>query len=112
MADVEKVLKGLEACTGDCPILAPEKEPCPYSNNDRCGMYMLHADARMLVEELRRRETPAAVEMEGGGSTWWHVCGECHGAVDADDHYCKHCGVPLQQDKPNERKTLCRTGML
>ena len=34
--------------------------------------------------------TPA--EMEGGGSTWWMVCGECHGAIDTNDHYCRHCG--------------------
>lgn len=34
--------------------------------------------------------TPA--ELEGGGTTWWMVCGECHGAIDTNDRYCKHCG--------------------
>lgn len=35
---------------------------------------------------------PAEIELEGGGSTWWHVCPECHGEVDAADHFCRHCG--------------------
>ena len=34
--------------------------------------------------------TPA--ELEGGGSTWWMVCGDCRGPIDTNDHYCKHCG--------------------
>ena len=34
--------------------------------------------------------TPA--EIEGGGSNYWIVCGKCHGAIDTNDHYCRHCG--------------------
>ena len=31
-------------------------------------------------------------ELEGGGSFWWHVCGDCHGTIDENDEYCRHCG--------------------
>ena len=47
--------------------------------------------AKEMAEELLAdRETTAVVE--GGGSTWWYVCEECHGAIDAWDDFCKHCG--------------------
>lgn len=39
-----------------------------------------------------KREIPQEIEMEGGGMSWWHVCPECHGAIDRDDRYCRHCG--------------------
>ena len=39
-----------------------------------------------------KEEEATPAEMEGGGSTWWIVCGACHGAIDTNDHYCKHCG--------------------
>ena len=37
----------------------------------------------------------AEVEMEGGGSTWWYVCGECHGAVNYQADICPHCKAIL-----------------
>jgi len=36
-------------------------------------------------------EKTAEVEMEGGGSTWWYVCGECHTAVDPKQEFCPEC---------------------
>lgn len=51
--------------------------------------------AKEMAEELLKEREPVEIEIEGGGSTWWHVCGECHGAVDKGDRYCKHCGRPL-----------------
>ena len=30
-------------------------------------------------------------ELEGGGSTWWYVCGECHGSVNYQADICPHC---------------------
>ena len=38
-------------------------------------------------------------ELEGGGWCWWHVCPECHGAIDPEDHWCKHCGQALETEK-------------
>ena len=51
---------------------------------------------RKAIDYITKRETPAQIELEGGGSTWWYVCEECHGAVDDSDSYCKHCGRPLK----------------
>lgn len=36
------------------------------------------------------------IEIEGDGrSTWWYVCGECHGAVDYNAEVCPHCKAEL-----------------
>lgn len=47
--------------------------------------------AKKAAQELKK-QIPQEIEMEGGGSTWWYVCPECHGAIDSRDHYCRHCG--------------------
>lgn len=43
-------------------------------------------------------EEPVEPEMEGGGSSWWMVCGACHGEIDPSDRYCRHCGRGIKQD--------------
>ena len=49
------------------------------------------------IDTVAEHFTPVEIEMEGGGSTWWYVCEDCHGAVDENDLYCKHCGRPLKK---------------
>lgn len=44
-----------------------------------------------------RRNIPQEMETEGGGSTWWYVCPECHGAIDKQDGFCRHCGQAVKQ---------------
>ena len=51
---------------------------------------------RKAVKELERN-IPRKNEVEGGGTTWWYVCPECHGAIDRQDHYCKHCGQAVKE---------------
>ena len=95
MLDREKVIKGLEICK-ERNYCCPE---CPYYDRDAvmgCHSNELMADALALLEE---QEEPVDIEMEGGGSTWSHVCGECHGAVDNNDRFCRHCGRPFKQKK-------------
>lgn len=43
-----------------------------------------------------KEEEATPAEIEGGGSTWWIVCGECRGPIDTNDHYCKHCGKKVK----------------
>ena len=53
-----------------------------------------------MMEETRehlKREKPQKIEIEGGGHSWWYVCPECHGAIDRDDHFCKHCGQAVEE---------------
>lgn len=51
-----------------------------------------------LLKELE----PVEPEMEGGGSTWWMVCGECHGQIDGNDDYCRHCGRRILRNEKRE----------
>ena len=51
-------------------------------------------DAAEALEKRIQVET----EIEGGGSTWWYVCGDCHTAVDHVDRFCRQCGRPLIWD--------------
>lgn len=46
--------------------------------------------------EALRRNIPQEMEMEGGGSSWWYVCPECHGAIDEKDRFCRHCGQAVK----------------
>lgn len=48
-------------------------------------------EARDLIQE-----DPAPAEVEGGGSSWWWVCGDCHGTIDRGDIYCRHCGRKIK----------------
>ena len=45
---------------------------------------------RDAIAILKEQETDA--EIEGGGSSWWYVCGECHTAIDTSDRFCRQCG--------------------
>lgn len=47
--------------------------------------------------EALERNIPRTNEVEGGGSSWWYVCPECHGAIDRQDHYCRHCGQAVKE---------------
>ena len=44
------------------------------------------------MEEKRKEELTAEAELEGGGHTWFFVCGECHTALLHDEKYCPECG--------------------
>ena len=54
---------------------------------------------RLLIDEnghitplTNREQATVKAEIEGGGSSWWYVCSECHGKIDKNDQYCRHCG--------------------
>ena len=46
---------------------------------------------------MSEERKPVEVELEGGGTTWWYVCGECHGSVDYKAKECQ-CGAVLKWD--------------
>jgi len=84
MPDKDKVIKGLECH-------AKGARGCPYENENGCQL-LLCSDALALLKEQE-----AEPEIEGGGSTWFYVCSECHGAIDNNDRFCKHCGARLKR---------------
>ena len=48
---------------------------------------------RDAAEELKTKDdNTAEAEIEGGGMSWFFVCGECHTAIDTKDKYCRCCG--------------------
>ena len=42
------------------------------------------------------REIAIEPDMEGGGNSWFTVCGECHGIIDPKDKYCRNCGQKVK----------------
>lgn len=36
---------------------------------------------------------------EHDGATCWFECSHCHGTVDINDAYCKHCGAVLEYQR-------------
>ena len=63
---------------------------------DSKWVYILKEEAETCLEladaEITTCAEPVESEMEGGGSNWYYVCGECHGLINSDDQYCRHCG--------------------
>ncbi len=53
-------------------------------------------DLMKRAAEALGRNIPQEKETEGGGSTWFLVCPECHGAVDPKDNFCRCCGQALK----------------
>ena len=100
MTDREKVIKALELCSAkyECCKESPDIR-CPYDKflgtcDDLCDecTTMLAKDALAMLNE----QEPKEAEFEGGGSSWWYVCGECHGIIDQKDRYCRHCGREIR----------------
>ena len=48
------------------------------------------------ITELKK-QIPQEMELEGGGTTWFYVCPECHGAIDSKDRFCRHCGQAVKE---------------
>lgn len=75
-------------------ILVENKSTIIIGNEEAAKREMLFNEA---IDTVAEQFTPVEIEMEGGGSTWWHVCGECHGPIDRSDSFCRHCGRPVKQ---------------
>ena len=91
MADLEKVIKGLEYCISpgdDCP------DDCPYAGN--CNRDELHKDALELLKE--REPVKPLREHSGSGITWWNVCAACKTAINPNDKFCHECGRAVKWD--------------
>ena len=67
----------------------------PEPNGITWPAFQIAETCGKAAEELQRN-IPRKNEVEGGGPTWWYVCPECHGTIDRQDHYCKHCGQAVK----------------
>ena len=92
---MEKLIQQLEEIQNGFIKMAwdntkPEMDPIAYK------AFLISETSRKAAEALRRN-IPQEMETEGGGSSWWYVCPECHGAIDRADHFCKHCGQAVKE---------------
>lgn len=85
MMDSEKVIGHLN----DCMEASRRDNTWVFVRKD------IVEDAIVLLKE----QEPVEPELEGGGSSWWHVCGECHGTIDDSDNFCRHCGRRIKHEK-------------
>lgn len=89
--DREKVIRAYECCKNSYDRIC---EKCPYEKDcchDGIPMFVI----KKMVELLKEQD-PVPAELEGGGSSWWWVCGECHGQISKGDRYCRHCGHEIK----------------
>ena len=65
----------------------------------------IHGGKRSLLIDTEPtadvRENITAHKVIGGGehdgATCWFECSHCHGSVDIEDAYCKHCGAQMER---------------
>lgn len=65
-------------------------------------VYITKNEAKKCLELAEAEDIllvpPVHTELEGGGHSWWYVCGECHTAIDNSDKYCRQCGRRIRWD--------------
>lgn len=93
MAEIS-IIDLLEKTAEDCMEAARENR-----KDDPGYSYCLFSFSEKLrnAAEILKRQNPQEMELEGGGSNWWYVCPECHGAIDCMDHFCRHCGQAVKE---------------
>ena len=68
----------------------------PKINELAYSAFMISDACGNAAKELKRN-IPQEMEIEGGNTTYWNVCPECHGAIDKKDHFCRHCGQAVKE---------------
>lgn len=78
------------------------KTQIALSVEDSDWVYITKNEAKKCLELAEAEDIllspPTHAEIEGGGHSWWYVCGECHGAIDNSDSFCRHCGRKVKWD--------------
>ena len=92
MAELEKVIKGLECCTKlGC------HHGCEYKSNGYSGMTCrqeLERDALELLKEQKEKEQPRQVVWDERVQE--HECPKCGAIVWREDRFCSKCGQELK----------------
>lgn len=82
MIDIEKIKKQLTT-----QIAVAQELNSPFA-------FMSVGAVKELLNVIEA-QTPTEAELEGGGCSWWYVCGNCHTSVNENDNYCRECGKML-----------------
>ena len=71
--------------------------------NRGCSTCKKFREDKWCIEcNYEAHQTTAKKVIGGGehdGATCWIECSHCHGSVDIEDAYCKHCGAVLEYEK-------------
>lgn len=67
-------------------------------------MFKCSEACEKAAEELERLK-PMKAELEGGGHSWWNVCGDCHTIINEGDKFCRQCGRRIIWDGMTLEKT-------
>ena len=51
--------------------------------------------AKEMAAQMLRTQIDIPAQIEGGGTTWFYVCAECHGQIERNDRFCRHCGQAI-----------------
>ena len=94
-AGTKKLIAGLEDMRTAFLIRARETAG-PKPDRVSYGAFLNAEICRKAAEELKRL-IPQKMEIEGGRTTWWPVCPECHGEINRRDLFCKHCGQAVEE---------------
>lgn len=72
-----------------------------FANNSKDKTIDANDIARFPTADVRKNIKAKKV-IGGGehdGATCWFECSSCHGSVDIEDAYCKHCGAVLEYQR-------------
>lgn len=70
---------------------------CPYAIGSDDDVWWSGECIEKLYDDILTIMEPVEVEIEGGCSSYWEVCGECHVQVGSYDKFCRMCGRPLNR---------------
>ena len=78
------------------------KTQLKLSVEDSDWVYITKNEAKKCLELAEAEDillsAPTHEELEGGGHSWWYVCGECHSTLDSSDRFCRQCGRKVNWD--------------
>ena len=92
MADREKVIQWLEACSVGC------EEGCSYEYDGLVSKVECKADLMRDALELLKAQEPVEPIRNDIGIGYWYQCGSCGAALGVDWKYCHNCGKAVKWD--------------
>lgn len=111
MAELEKVIKGLECCVGskkvdECGWEDGDYKECPYNGNTNGCVFRLMKDALSLLkaqEPVTPEEYTVVVSQYGNAEHKCYRCGACKCGLIRNSKwkqkYCPECGRAVKWDE-------------
>jgi len=109
MADIEKVMKGLECCGKKYPRNAWCKY-CPYEpdcyHDSTCDLLIRDAldllkFQKIAIDQFMKEQKAKEPVIFGDGATFeeaknfWYACAVCKNPLDFCDNFCRKCGAAI-----------------